>query len=105
MHKFTFYVPASHLETVKTTLFEAGAGKIGNYDCCCWQTKGEGQFRPLSGSQPFTGERHKINKEPEYQVEMVCEDSLVDAVIEALFKSHPYETPAFATWPVRGNLS
>ena len=103
MHKFTFYVPESHLDNVKVALFNAGAGRIGNYDQCCWQTKGEGQYRPLEGSHPFKGKANMVEKEPEYLVEMVCEDAFLDAVIDALFKSHPYETPAFATWPIRGN--
>jgi len=79
MHKITFYVPESHLETVKNALFDQGAGKIGNYDRCCWQTKGEGQYRPLENSHPFQGEKNKVCKEPEYLVEMVCEEKVLDA--------------------------
>lgn len=104
MHKLSFYVPESHLEDVKEALFKAGAGKIGHYDSCCWQTKGTGQYRPLPGSQPFQGQENQISQETEYLVEMVCEDFIVDAAIEALFKAHPYETPAFSTWPIRGKL-
>lgn len=101
MHQLTFYIPESHLEIVKNALFEKGAGKIGNYDSCCWQTKGEGQYRPLENSNPFLGEQHKVSHEVEYKVEMVCEDHLVDVVIETLLKTHPYETPAFFIFPVR----
>lgn len=102
MHKFCFYVPASHLEIVKNALFEKGAGKIGNYDHCCWQTLGEGQYRPLSQSNAFKGEKNKISHESEYLVEMICEDHLVDTLIDTLLKTHPYETPAFQIWPARG---
>ena len=102
MHKFCFYVPESHLEIVKHALFEKGAGKIGNYDCCCWQTLGMGQYRPLENSHAFKGEIDKIAHEPEYLVEMICEDNLVDTLISTLSKIHPYETPAFQVWPVRG---
>lgn len=101
MHKISFYVPETHLEKVKDALFEIGAGKLGNYDLCCWQTKGEGQYRPLKNSNPFKGYENKIEKEPEFLVEMVCEDSILDSVIQALLKTHPYETPAFSVWPVR----
>lgn len=102
MHKLSFYVPESHLEAVKTALFQAGAGKIGDYDHCCWQSKGEGQYRPLSGSHPFIGKTDHIEKVCEYLVEMICEDHLIDAVIDALLAAHPYETPAFSAWPIRG---
>ena len=47
-------MPASHLDVVKLAVFEAGAGRQGNYDQCCWQVLGEGQFRPLAGSAPLS---------------------------------------------------
>lgn len=101
MHKLSFYIPESHLEIVKNALFEKGAGKIENYDCCCWQTKGEGQYRPLENSHPFSGDKNKISHEVEYKVEMICEDHLIDTVIETLLKMHPYEMPAFSAYSVR----
>ena len=42
MYQLIFYVPATHLEKVKDTLFNAGAGKYKNYDKCCWQIEGKG---------------------------------------------------------------
>lgn len=95
MYKLGFYVPASHLAPVKTALFAAGAGRIGNYDSCCWQTLGQGQFRALEGSQPFLGQQGMVETVEEYRVELVCEDSLLAAVVAALRAAHPYEEPAF----------
>jgi hypothetical protein len=43
------------VEKVKSALFKVGAGKYKHYDQCCWQTKGQGQFRPLVGSNPAIG--------------------------------------------------
>jgi hypothetical protein len=97
-----FYVPESHLEQVKDALFRAGAGQVGNYDSCCWQVRGTGQFRPLTGSQPFIGRTHTIEHVTEYRVEMVCRASTIQAAVAALKAAHPYETPAFAYWPVHG---
>lgn len=104
MHMLVTYLPASHLDTVKCAMFEAGAGHIGNYDQCCWQILGEGQFRALPGSDPFVGTTNAVHREPEYRVEMVCPDDLLDAVIRALIAAHPYEEPAWSTWPVRSSL-
>ncbi len=95
MYKLGFYVPESHLETVKDAVFAAGAGRIGNYDRCCWQTLGQGQFRPLQGSQPFIGDLDVVQTVTEYRVEMICAKHLVDKVISALRQAHPYEEPAF----------
>ena len=103
MYKLAFYVPGPYLEVVKQAVFEAGAGRIGNYDSCSWQTLGEGQFRPLAGSQPFIGQPvvegvGELEKVAEYRVEMVCEDQLIVAAIKALISSHPYEEPAYDVW-------
>lgn len=95
MKKLCVYIPSSHLEPVKAALFAAGAGKIGDYDQCCWQCVGLGQFRPLEGSQPFLGEQGKCEQVEEYRVEMVCEDARINAVIQALKEAHPYEEPAY----------
>ena len=98
MYKLAFFVPDSHVETVKTALFKAGAGKVGNYDHCSWQTKGQGQFRPIEGSQPFIGQFGDIERLPEWKVEMVCENDLIHNVILALKKAHPYEEVAYEVW-------
>ena len=95
MYKLGFYVPESHLEPVKTALFEAGAGRIGDYDHCCWQTLGQGQFRPLEGSNPHIGSQGEVERLPEYRVELVVADEQLRPVIDALLAAHPYEEPAW----------
>ena len=95
MYKLCFYVPESHLEAVKQAMFAAGAGRIGDYDSCCWQVEGTGQFRPLSGSEPFLGQQGVVERVAEYRVEMVCEDNCIEAVVAALREAHPYEEPAW----------
>ena len=97
MFHISFYVPVKDAEKVKNAMFQAGAGKIGNYDYCSFELRGKGQFRPLSGSNPTLGSEGKIETVEELKIEMVCEDSLVRDVIAALKKSHPYETPAYYT--------
>ena len=95
MLKLCFYVPESHLETVKTAVFKVGAGKIGNYEHCCWQVKGVGQFRPVEGSQPFIGQKNDLEQLEEYRVELVLDETIKEDVLAALHQTHPYETPAF----------
>jgi len=98
MYKICVYVPTTHLETVKTALFEAGAGTIGNYDCCSWQVAGEGQFRPLTGAQPYIGNPGSVQRVAEYRLEMVCADEQVKRALSALQIAHPYEEPAYQIW-------
>ncbi len=95
MYQLIFYVPSSHTESVKQALFTAGAGRIGSYDCCSWQTDGVGQFRPLKGSKPFLGQENLIERVAEVKVEMVCAPEHLAAALSALRLSHPYETPAY----------
>ena len=95
MYKLGFYVPQSHLETVKQAAFSSGAGRVGDYDHCCWQVLGQGQFQPLEGSSPYIGQQGKIEQVAEYRVEMVVDDSCARAVVDAMIAAHPYEEPAW----------
>ena len=98
MYKLSVFIPETHLESVKAAMFEAGAGRIGNYDCCAWQCPGEGQFRALDKANPYLGEKGKVETVSEYKVEMVCSDELVRAAIQAMKSAHPYEEPAYDVW-------
>ncbi len=98
MYKLAFFVPASHVEVVKAAVFATGGGRIGDYDHCAWQTLGQGQFRPLDGSQPFIGQTGQVEVVEEWKVELVVADELIVQVVAALKQSHPYETPAYEVW-------
>ena len=95
MFKLCFFVPESHLEQVKNAVFAAGAGRIGDYEHCAWQVLGQGQFRPLAGSQPFIGQQNVLGTVAEDRGEMVCAEAAIDAAVAALRQAHPYEEPAF----------
>ncbi|MCK4870456.1 MAG: NGG1p interacting factor NIF3 [Gammaproteobacteria bacterium] len=84
LYQIYFYTPESHLEAIKNAMFNVGAGRIGNYDCCCWQVKGAGQFRSLENSEPFIGRKDIAEYVDEYCVEMVCEQEKIAEVIVAL---------------------
>jgi len=98
VYKLAFFVPASHVEVVKAAVFAAGGGRIGDYEHCAWQTLGQGQFRPLDGSQPFLGQTGQVEVVEEWKVELVVADELIVQVVAALKQSHPYETPAYEVW-------
>lgn len=76
-------------------MFKAGGGQIGNYDCCCWETLGTGQFRPLKGSKPFLGNQNVVETVDEYRVEMVCTKEGLHDTVKAMIEAHPYEEPAY----------
>lgn len=95
MYKLTVFIPDEALELVKSALFDAGAGTIGDYDQCCWQVQGVGQFMPLAGSTPHIGAHDRLEEVDEWRVEMVVDETAIEAVITALKETHPYETPAY----------
>lgn len=89
------FVPEPQLDAVKEAMFEAGAGRQGNYRRCAWQVQGLGQFEPLPGSDPHCGEIGILHTEPEWRVEMLCAPECLNAVVLAMKTAHPYEEPAF----------
>lgn len=95
MFHISFYVPEDYLEKVKSACFQAGGGKIGNYDSCSFEVRGTGQFRPLKGSSPFIGQTNETENVSEVKVEMVCDTIHIQQVIKALKEAHPYEAPAY----------
>ncbi|MCE9663546.1 YqfO family protein [Halomonas sp. M5N1S17] len=98
MYKLAFYVPVEDAEAVKEAVFATGAGRIGNYEACCFQTPGTGQFRPLDGASPHIGQVGDLEQVEELKVELVCEDDLIEEAVAALRAAHPYEEPAFDVW-------
>lgn len=91
---FYYYTPKSHLDITKQAIFAAGAGNMGNYSCCAWETKGMGQFKPELKSNAYIGKVGKISRVNEYKVETICPATKIKQVIKALKKAHPYEYPA-----------
>lgn len=98
MYKLAFFVPVSDAEIVKEAVFASGAGRIGDYEACCFQTKGVGQFRPLDGADPHIGKVGELEQVEELKVELVCRDDLIRDAIAALKAAHPYEEPAYEVW-------
>lgn len=95
MYLLCFLVPKDFLEQVKQAVFSTGAGQIGCYANCSWQTLGHGQFIPLNGSNAYIGDVGNLEIVEEYKVEIVCTDEQINNAVSALKKAHPYETPAY----------
>lgn len=95
MYFIAFYAPPADVEPIKQAMFAAGAGRIGDYAACAWQTLGTGQFMPLPAATPFIGTPNTLETVTECRVEMVCEEAYIEAAVHALRTTHPYETVAF----------
>jgi hypothetical protein len=93
--KLVVFVPTEALEAVRDALFAAGAGRLGDYERCCWYTEGTGTFRPLPGAHPAVGEVGEEERVTEMRLETIFPEELQDEVVAALRRAHPYEEPAF----------
>jgi len=93
--KLVTFVPAEHVETVGRALFAAGAGHIGKYSSCSFRSAGTGTFFGEEGAHPTVGEAGRLEEAPELRLETVLPVGRVQAVVNALRASHPYEKPAF----------
>lgn len=98
--KLITFVPENHLEEVRSALFAAGAGGIGNYDQCSFGSQGTGTFRGNEDSDPFVGTKGILHAEPEVRLETILPRYLTGKVISALKKSHPYEEVAYDLIPL-----
>jgi len=98
--KIAVFVPVAHGDKVRKALAEARAGHIGNYDFCSFTTRGTGRFRPLKGSKPFLGELEKIETVEEERIEVICPVKILEKVLQAVRKVHPYEEPAIDVFPL-----
>lgn len=94
MKLYTF-VPADHTEKVRTALFAAGAGSIGNYNECSFNAKGKGTFKAGEDANPFVGEKNIRHEENEIKIEVIFPFYLKNKIITALLQAHPYEEVAY----------
>jgi len=100
LRKLVTFCPSSFAGQVREAIFNAGAGQIGNYDNCSYNTQGEGTFRALEGANPFVGEVGKLHTETEVRIETIFPAYLENDVIAAIKQAHPYEEVAFDIYPL-----
>jgi len=100
LRKLITFCPASHADKVREAIFNAGAGEIGNYNNCSYNSQGEGTFRALAGANPFVGELGKLHTETEIRIETIFPAYLENTVISALKLVHPYEEVAYDIYPL-----
>lgn len=95
LSKLVTFVPVDHAENVRTALFNAGVGSIGNYDSCSYSILGEGSFRANEQANPFCGEKGELHTESEIRIEVILPSFKQSEVLTALLAVHPYEEPAY----------
>lgn len=96
----TFTIPENH-EQLRNALFEAGAGNIGNYEDCSFNSKGIGTYLGNEYSNPEIGERFEFVENVEIKIEVTLEKHLESKILQALFKNHCYEEVAYEIYELQ----
>jgi len=100
LRKLIAFCPVDKAEQVRKALFDAGAGRIGNYEDCSFNAEGFGTFKAGKGAQPYVGEIGKVHQEREMKIESIYTVDRENVVVEALLKAHPYEEVAYDLIPL-----
>ncbi|MEN1970511.1 Nif3-like dinuclear metal center hexameric protein [Lentibacillus sp. N15] len=99
--KYSVYVPKSHADAIREALAQAGAGHIGNYSHCTFQTEGQGTFKPLAGTSPYIGSTNELTKTEEVKIETIVLEATIENVVRIVNDKHPYEEPAYDIYPLK----
>ncbi len=100
LKKLVTFCPDADAEKVRKAMFEAGAGWIGNYSECSYNTKGFGTFKAGEDTNPHVGEIGKRHHESEIRIETIYPANIERKLIAALVEAHPYEEVSFDLYPV-----
>ncbi len=95
LEKLTVFVPKNHKDDVANALFETGAGHIGNYSECSFESTGTGSFKGNSEAQPFVGQKETRHYEPETKIEVITTIHNRNKVVQKMLAVHPYESVAY----------
>lgn len=95
LKKLVVFVPYEHANVIREALANAGAGHIGNYSHCTFNSEGTGTFQPEVGADPFLGEVGKLEHANEMKIETIFPATIQNKVISSLLKAHPYEEVAY----------
>lgn len=98
--KIVVFVPLSHAEAVREAMGKAGAGQSGNYAFCSFSSKGMGRFKPGKGAHPAIGKVGTLEAVEEERIEVICRRGLLNNVLTAIKKVHPYEEVALDIYPL-----
>jgi hypothetical protein len=95
------YVPVEHTEAVCRAMCDAGAGSVddGRYDRVTYVSQAVCTYRALDAAHSEGETEGEKLRSEENRIEAICRRDLVEAVVRAICRAHPYETPAVSIYP------
>jgi dinuclear metal center YbgI/SA1388 family protein len=101
IRKLITYTIPENAEKLRNALFDAGAGNIGNYEDCSFNSKGIGTYMGNEHSNPQLGERFEFVETEEIKIEVTFEKHLENKILKALFSNHVYEEVAYEIYDLQ----
>jgi len=101
IRKMITYTTSENADEVRNAMFEAGAGTIGNYENCSFNSKGIGTYMGNEHSNPEFGERFEFMESEEIKIEVTFEKHLENKILKSLFKNHVYEEVAYEIYDLQ----
>ena len=101
IQKLVTYTVPENVEKVRNALFEAGAGTIGNYDNCSFNSTGFSTYKGNENSNPVVGTKGELTQTDEIKIEVVYEKHLQSKILKALFTNHVYEEVAYEIYDIQ----
>lgn len=100
MYKISVFVPAEYVSKVRNAMSASGAGLIGDYINCSFESRGKGTFLPTGSAHPFIGNVGTLEETEEVKLEMIVDRSFLHSVLSAMLSNHPYEEVAYDVYPL-----
>ena len=105
LRKLVTFCPTKHAEKVRNAIFDAGAGNIGNYSSCSFNTNGRGSFQASDETNPFVGKLNELHFENEVRIETIFPVHKSSEIINAMLNVHPYEEVAYDIYPLENEFA
>ncbi|MEO6404606.1 MAG: Nif3-like dinuclear metal center hexameric protein [Ferruginibacter sp.] len=105
LKKLITFAPVDKAVEVREALFTAGAGNLGKYNECSFNTEGTGTFKAKDNAEPYVGEKGKLHEEKELKIEVIFPAYLEQKIVRAMIETHPYEEVAYDIFSLGNFLS
>jgi dinuclear metal center YbgI/SA1388 family protein len=101
LSKLVVFVPKESIHQLDQAIFDAGGGRIGNYEECHFRTSGVGTFKPNHLAKPTIGKKENKSEVEEYRVEYLVNNYRISPILFAMNQAHPYEEVAYEIYPIQ----
>ncbi len=103
IRKLVTYTIPENAEKIRLALGNAGAGTIGNYENCSFNSEGFSTYKGNENSNPTIGIKGELTQTNEIKIEVTFEKHLQSKILKALFSNHVYEEVAYEIYELQNS--